>query len=96
MASSQINQCVNVPDKGSVCWLGTGPLMGSTQSRVGDAPSHTGFLSQLGSSGIDIGPLFNTVMSDLDSGLRCALMNFADDTKLKVNLQKGESPWTMG
>lgn len=70
--------------------------MGSTQSKVGNAPSQTDFLSQVGFPGIDIGPPFNTIMSDLDGGLKCALMNFADDTKLKVNLQKGEPPWTMG
>lgn len=81
--------------RGGVCVLAGNWLMGSTQSRVGNAPAQTGCLSQVESPGIDLGPLFNTIISDLDGGVNCALMNFADGTKLsgEVNLQKGELPW---
>lgn len=77
-----------------ICVVGRKWLMGSTQSRVGNAPSQTGFLSQVGSPGADIGPLFNAVISDLHGGMKCTLMNFADGTKLsgEVDLQKGEPP----
>lgn len=78
-----------------ICVLAGNWLMGSTQSRVGNAPSQTGCLSQVGSPGTGIGPLFNTIMSDLDGGTWCALVNFADGVKLsgEVNLKKGEPPW---
>lgn len=51
-------------------------------------------LSTSGIPRIDIGSLFNTIMSDLDGGIKCALMNFADGTKLsgEVNLQKENCP----
>lgn len=48
----------------------------------------------MGSPGIDIGSLFNTVISDLHGGMKGTLMNFVDGTKLsgEVDLQKGELP----
>lgn len=78
-----------------ICVLAGNWLMDSTQSRVGNAPSQTGCLSQVGSPGTGIGPLFNTIMSGLDGGIWCALMDFADGIKLsgEVNLQKGEPSW---
>ena len=45
---------------------------------------------------MDIGPtLYNTFISDLDDGIKCTLMKFADDSKLSGEVDSSEGRATL-
>ncbi|GAB0184910.1 mitochondrial enolase superfamily member 1 [Grus japonensis] len=79
-------------DKWSVRWVGNW-LTGHTQ-RVVVNRSYSNW--QPVTSGINIGPkLFNIFVSELDGGIKCTLMKFADDTKPSGEVDASEGRATL-